>query len=615
MCGIIGCFNENNIDKQLFVKQLLSIEHRGPDDEGFWLSKEGTIALGSRRLAIQDISSNGHMPMISEDDRYVIVLNGEIYNHPILKQILISDGFKFKSNSDTETVLYSYIKWGKECVNYLEGMFAFAIHDKYEQTIFIARDIAGEKPLYYNVFDTGIEFASEMKALLQNTKVDRKLNPLAFQQYLNNGFVGNDVTFIVGLKKLPAAHFLLYDLKLKSYTVSRYWHVPNFENKNIAEQDLLSKLDILLSKSVKDQLISDLPVGVLLSGGLDSSLIAAYAAENYSSKIKTFNISFNGFGKFDESVYAKKVAQHFDTEHIELSGNDLSFEMIDRILDYYDEPIADSSVLPTFLVSELTKQYVTVALGGDGGDELFGGYTNYKELLKVEKIKTNQFSFLFEGIAKIASYLPVGLKGRNYLMSFEGSSYENFLKNKFFDDKSILDILNENYIYQNLDTNNKKIIKKTGNILYDITKYDFENYMCEDILVKVDRASMASSLELRAPWLNKNIIEFAFSEVPSYLKANKLNTKILPKKLAKMKLPSNLDINRKQGFSIPISDWIKDRWFKQFEEEINDLPENLFNRKKCLQLLHNEKKGFSNSHRLFALIIFNKWFKKYKVHL
>ena len=616
MCGIIGTYNLNKVDRKLFFEQLLSIKHRGPDDEGSWVSPDETVALGSRRLAIQDISYNGHMPMKDDNERYIIVMNGEIYNHPSLKQDLSNQGFKYNSNSDTETVLYAYIQWGKDCLSFIEGMFAFAIYDKLEQTIFIARDIAGEKPLYYWENETGLEFASELKALLLNTRLDRKLNPIALQQYLNNGYTTHDTTFIVGVKKLPAGHFLLYDIKQKKTSITKYWDIPNFESANkIEEQQLLDKLDVLLAKSVKDQLISDLPIGVLLSGGVDSSLIAAYAAEQYGSKIKTFNISFNGFGKFDESVYAKKVAQHFDTEHIELSGNDLSFDMMDRLLDYYDEPIADSSVFPTFLVSELTKQHVTVALGGDGGDELFGGYTHYQRLLKEEKIKSHPLSFLLGGIGKMAAFLPLGLRGRNYLMGFKGSSYDSFLKSDLFDNQSMSEFLKENYLRDWMNGNLEYSIGISGNILNDITRYDFKNYMCDDILVKVDRASMASSLEIRAPWLSKRLVEFAFSEVPDYLKATENSTKILPKKLAAKKLPANLDINRKQGFSIPLSDWIKDRWYNQFEMEIRDLPENIFNVKACLQLLENEKKGFSNCHRLFALVFFNKWLKKYRVHL
>lgn len=615
MCGIIGSYKSSKIDLKLFHEQLLSIKHRGPDDEGLWCSEDQTIGLGSRRLAIQDLSANGHMPMLSNDGRYIIVLNGEIYNHPELKTTLSNKGFSYKSNSDTETVLHAYLQWGKGCLNFLEGMFAFAIYDKLEQTIFIARDIAGEKPLYYWESEDGIEFASELKALLFNTKLERKLNPTALHQYLNNGYTSNDTTFITGVKKLPAAHSLSYDIKDKKISVEKYWEIPDFQLNKVGENELLDKLDRLLADSVKKQLISDLPVGVLLSGGVDSSLIAAYAAEQYSSKIRTFNISFNGFGKYDESIYAKKVAQHFDTEHFELSGNDLTFEMIDSLLDYYDEPIADSSVFPTFLVSELTKQHVTVALGGDGGDELFGGYTHYQRLLKAEKTKNHPLSFLLSGLGKMSSLLPLGLKGRNFLIGFKGSAYDSFLKSDLFDDKSISDLLNTKYFREKFNTALDRHIKISGNLLYDITKYDFQHYMPEDILVKVDRASMASSLEIRAPWLSKKLIEFAFSEVPSYLKATEHNTKILPKRLAEKKLPANLDINRKQGFSIPLSDWIKDKWYNQFEAELNDLPEDLFNKKACLQLLFNEKRGFSNSHRLFALVFFNKWLKKYKVHL
>lgn len=616
MCGIIGIYSIKEIDSVLFDAKLQSIKHRGPDDAGAWYNKNGTLALGSRRLAIQDLSANGHMPMNDEYERYIIVLNGEIYNHPELKKSLIDKGFRYKSNSDTETVLYAYMAWGVDCLKLLKGMFAFAIYDQVERKLFIARDISGEKPLYYWQHDNGFEFGSELKSLLLSPNLDRKLNPLAFQQYLNNGYIGSDLTFIVGVKKLPAAHYLVYNLNDKEITIERYWDIPPFDNsKKVEKQELLEKLDNLLAKSVKNQLLSDLPIGVLLSGGVDSSLVAAYAAEQYSSKIKTFNISFKGFGKFDESTYAKQVADFFDTDHIELSGNELNYDLLDRILEYYDEPIADSSVFPTFLVSELTKQHVTVALGGDGGDELFGGYTNYQDLLKRENMKGSPLSYLLSGIGSLAQLLPVGLKGRNYLMNYRGSAYDSFLKSDLFDNRSMRRLLNEEYYKSSIEADFRYQIDVSNDLLNDITRYDFKNYMCNDVLLKVDRASMASSLEIRAPWLDKDLIEFAFSEVPSYLKASENSTKILPKELAVSKLPRNLNLNRKQGFSIPLSDWIKDKWYKDFENELNSLPSNLFNISTSMTLLHNEKKGFSNSHRLFCLVFFSKWFKKYNIHL
>ena len=617
MCGILGSFNIEKIDEALFNKQLAKILHRGPDDSGVWFNADVSLALGSKRLAIQDLSVNGHMPMVSEDKNYTIVFNGEIFNYPSLKIKLENKGFHFKSNSDTESIIYAYQLWGGNCLQELEGQFSFCIYDAKKQELFLARDRAGEKPLYYWQHSTGIEFASELKALMANPSLERKLNPNAFLEYLQTGYASGDKTFINGVKKLPAAHYLVYSLPKQEIKISRYWSVPDQNvHSNESVEDLTNQLDSLLSQAVKKQLLADVPLGVLLSGGLDSSLITAYAAEHYHGKLKTFHISFPGFKKYDESSYAKIIANHFDTEHIELSGNDFSFDMIDEIMNYYDEPLADSSMLPTYLVASLTKKYVTVALGGDGGDELFGGYTTYKDLLQTierKKLLPQSIRNLIFGNAK---YLPEGFKGRNFLLRLRGNDYESFFQAPYFDSNSIKKALNPKYLNRksySSDEMTTNIDFSKGDAIHYVTKHDFTHYLCDDILVKTDRASMSQSLEMRTPWLDKNLVEFAFSKVPTKYKVNQKSTKILPKMLAKRKLPSNLSLDRKQGFSIPIDSLLKDRWYKQFKDELNCLPTEIFNLTYVNQLLVNTNKGYTNSHKLFALLIFSKWFNKYQI--
>lgn len=619
MCGIFGSININKVDEESFKKRLDSIKHRGPDDSGIWINEEETVVLGSRRLAVQDLSVNGHMPMSTTDNKFTIVFNGEIYNNPELRTKLEHLGFIFRSNSDTESVLYAYAYWGINCFEHIKGMFAFGIYDSEKNQVVLARDRVGEKPLYYWNSDHGIEFGSELKLLLLNPRLQRKLNPIALYQYLQNGYSSGQESFIVGVNKLLPGNFLIYNINDGVVKIEKYWEVP-LQNSisSCKPEDLVMELDSLLSKAVKKQLISDVPVGVLLSGGLDSSIVTAYAAQHNSEKIQTFNISFNGFGKYDESKYAKLVSEYFDTDHIELSGNELKFEMIDDLLNFYDEPLADSSMLPTFLVSSLTKKYVTVALGGDGGDELFGGYTSYSQLLKNKRTKRYLPNFAWNFIGSSAQYLPVGIRGRNYLMSLRGSLYDSFTSNKFFDEKTLWQLLNNEYknvLSTQLINKFKGNTEETGDLIYDCTKHDLEHYLPDDILTKVDRASMASSLELRAPWLDIDVIEFAFSKVPSKLKTTIDGTKILTKLLAKEKLPSNLDIDRKQGFSIPLNDWIKDKWYEHFENEISDLDDRLFNKEFAMRILSDTKKGYTNSNRLFALVILNKWMKKYEIVL
>jgi asparagine synthase (glutamine-hydrolysing) len=612
MCGVVGVFNKTIVDKGIFKSQLNSINHRGPDDDGIWFNHTSTLALGSKRLAIQDISLNGHMPMISNDGKYVLVFNGEIYNYLELKQKLIFVGYCFKSTSDTEVVLYSFMHWGLKFLEYLNGMFAVAIYNNENGELLIARDRSGEKPLYYWKHENGFEFGSELKALLINPSLKRILNPDAFYQYLQNGYCSREVSFIKGVNKLTAAHYLIYDTKNQILKIERYWELPK-PNINLKSKDeLLERLDVLLNDSVKKQLIADVPIGVLLSGGVDSSLITAYAAENCGHKIKTFHVSFDGNGGYNEKQYADIISKRFDTEHLELNGNEINYDIIDELINYFDEPIADSSILPTYLVSKLTKEHVTVALGGDGGDELFGGYPHYSKFLNTHKLFIP--GRIREVIAKFAANLPVGMKGRNYLMTMKGDVYNRFLYNKLYDELVIKKVLSNQYFHENYDKGRSfKKIENTGDILYDLTKYDFENNFVDDILTKVDRCSMGTSLEIRAPFLDKNIIEFAFGEIPSALKVVDNNLKTIPKELLKRKLNLEFDVNRKQGFSIPLHNWMKTKWRFEIISDIESLPDNLINKSYVMYLVEGLDKGYTNSSKIFSLIILAKWMKKYKI--
>lgn len=611
MCGILGVLKFNSINISVFEKQLNVIKHRGPDHGGHWFNENNTLGLGSRRLAIRDLTSNGNMPMISSDNNYIIVFNGEIYNVKSLRRSLIKHGFKFKSNTDTECVLNSYLKWGSDCLKRLEGMFAIAIYDKRQNILFLARDRAGEKPLYYCKNNLGFTFSSEIKQLLLDNDIQKKINRKALKQFLEDGYVKGKESFVENIFKLQSGCFLIYEIENSNISINKYWEIPPKKSSKKSLNDNLEKMDYLLSLAVENQMISDVPLGVLLSGGIDSSLVASYAADKVK-KLKTFNISFSKHKKFDESDYARKVANYLGTEHVELDASNLDLNLIDELVEFYDEPLADSSMLPTYIVSKLTKEYVTVALGGDGGDELFGGYSHYLNFSK--RINALEFSskYLRKPIEKIATSLPIGFKGRNFLLNSLGDPYERFKTNRLFDKFSLKKILEDEYYQEFCELNTKVEIDKTEDIIYDFTKYDFQNYLTDDILVKIDRASMASSLELRSPFLDKNIIEFAFSEVNSELKVSSNRLKILPKELFKKRLPINLNLERKQGFSIPLNDWISNEWFEYFINEIDEL-EKIFNKEFVLKMCVNIKKGYTNSSRLFALIILNKWIKKYKI--
>ena len=609
MCGILGDINLNGINKSVFKNQLEVINHRGPDSTGVWHNSDETVFLGSKRLSIQDLSTNGTMPMKSDDGRYVIVFNGEIYNFKIIREKLIKFGLTFNSGSDTEVVLKSFVYYGTSFLEHLEGMFAIAIYDSAKEELLLARDRIGEKPLYYWENTDGISFSSQLNQLFLNEKLDRSLNYKSLQDYLSYGYVRENRTLINNVNKLLPAHYLIYSIKKNKLTINKYWSIPSYQKNSLGKKELVHKFDGLMKQSVKNQLISDVPVGVLLSGGVDSSLVTAYASEISEKKIKTFHISLGGYNKFNESKYAKTVANYFDTSHIELSGNEIEYKLLDVITEYTDEPLSDSSLLPSFLVSELTSNHLKVVLGGDGGDELFGGYTTYKQIFHLNNKITEKIpNSIRSAVANISKYIPTGTKGRHFLMSLSGGVRDQFVYNSLFDDYSIDKILKNK-----TNSKNNFLFSSSEDLLYDITKIDMLNYLPNDILFKVDRSSMAYSLESRAPFLDKSIVEFAFKDVKSEFKIRDGKLKLLPKLLLNEKIKSDINFDRKQGFSIPLAEWFRTKWYDNLLADINNF-EELINRDYALKLLNGLKKGKSNSERLFALVMLDKWLKKNNIN-
>ena len=613
MCGILGEINLQSINPHRFERQLDSIQHRGPDDAGIWENAARTVALGSRRLAIQDLSSAGKMPLHSEDARVHIVFNGEIYNFHDVRSDLKSLGHTFHSGSDAEVVLKSYLAWGEQCLENLDGMFAFAIFDERKGgSLLLARDRAGEKPLYFWPNSNGLAFASELKALLLNPALPRRLNGAALHEYLLRGYATRERCFVDGVYKLPPAHLLTCSLSDPTPQIRPYWSIPAPTPNKRPANELAEELEHLLRRSVRRQLIADVPVGVLLSGGVDSSLITALAAAESASPIRTFHIAFPGYGHYDESDYARTVARHFGTEHHELAGQDIRPDDLDKVLDYLDEPLADHSVLPTFLVSKLTRQYVKAALGGDGGDELFGGYSHYQHLLRLESAKRlipNVFRNTL--LPNVLKKIPVGIKGRNYLAQWVGNMNDGSLTDPY----ALGQILNQQ-VAKDQRIHPQKLAGEAVNTLHSATRHDFTHYLPDDILTKVDRMSMAHSLELRAPWLDRAVVEFAFSQVPEALKTTREQKKILPKILAQRLLPAGLDLQKKQGFSIPLKQWLATpEWQQYFREGLSNC--QIADTQAMQRMLHREGRysWMSNSTRLFALLVLEKWLRKYDIRL
>jgi asparagine synthase (glutamine-hydrolysing) len=609
MCGILGDINLSGVNGSVFERQLEVIHHRGPDGTGIWNNYNETVFLGSKRLSIQDLSKNGSMPMKSDDGRYVIVFNGEIYNFKLLKEKLLKFGYTFNSNSDTEVVLKSFLHFGIGFLEHLVGMFAIAIYDSAKEELVLARDRIGEKPLYYWENSDGISFASQLNQLFLNNRLDRNLDYKSLQDYLSYGYVREDRTLIKDVKKLMPAHYLIYSSKKKTLKINEYWSIPKYQENSLDEKELVQKFDGLMKQSVKNQLISDVPVGVLLSGGVDSSLVTAYASETSGKKIQTFHISLEGHSKINEAKYAKSVSNYFGTSHVVLGGDEIEYELLDVISEFTDEPLSDSSLLPSFLVSKLTSNHLKVVLGGDGGDELFGGYKKYERTINLNKrITKNIPNSIRNMTANISKYLPTGMRGRHFLMSLSGDIRDQFISNTLFDNYSIRKILKDTNLLKN-----EFLFSASDDLVYDITKIDMRNYLPNDILFKVDRSSMAYSLEARAPFLDKNIVEFAFKDVKSEFKIKDKKLKLLPKLLLNEKIKDDINFDRKQGFSIPLDDWFRTKWHDSLLTDIHNF-EKLINKDYALSLLSGLKKGRSNSEKLFALVMLDKWLKNNNVN-
>jgi asparagine synthase (glutamine-hydrolysing) len=623
MCGILGTIQfARPVAPELFQRQCDSLVHRGPDDSGVWLRADGHVALASRRLAIQDLSPAGHMPMSDPTGRVWVVFNGEIYNFKRLRRRLEQKGYAFRGGSDTEVLLSLYLEYGAECLPQLNGMFAFAVYDGRHhgrESLFLARDRAGEKPLYYAIRPDGISFASELKALMLDPELPRRLDLHAFNAFLTSGYVPGEMCILQGVKKLPPGHALRYDLNTRDAAVVRYWSLPHHDRQDTdADPDeLCHELEDLLYAAVKDRLVADVPVGVLLSGGVDSSLVTAMAARASSGPVKTFTVTFPGHAAYDESRYARMVADHFGTDHYELAAESASVELLPEMARSYDEPLGDSSLIPTYLLSRLTKRYVTVVLGGDGGDELFGGYPHYRQALSFHRRRRLLPVRLRRLVQTVAGRLPVGIKGRNYALSLVQNVRSYATEGSFFDTYARRRLLSAT-LWKECETPHTVISapppeQSESSIIDSLTRIDFESYLPDDILVKVDRASMSVSLEVRAPLLDQHLIEFAFGRVPAGLKVNGNASKILLRRLAERVLPSALDLTRKQGFSLPLESWFKDAWGDFVRDILMGADTTIFSRKAIQSLLAGQQRGYSNTSRLFALTMFELWRREYHI--
>lgn len=622
MCGIIGIVSKHPIrNRAVLVLGRDALRHRGPDDAGEWWSADGRVGLAHRRLAIIDLSVGGRQPMRHAVDDLVIVFNGEIYNFKDLRGDLENQGHVFRTSADTEVILAAYREWGTDCLSHLNGMFAFALYDGGRRRLFVARDRAGEKPLFYVQKNGTLRFASELKGLLADPTMPRYVDVEALDCYLAMGFVPGERCILRDINKLPPAHAMVFDPQTGQLRLWRYWKPPEYlpeEPIAVNEEELLDNLERLLEDAVRRQLVADVPIGVLLSGGVDSSLVTAMAARAVP-KLKTFTVRFPGHPSHDETEHARLIAEHFQTDHVELEASEASISLLPLLARQCDEPIVDSSLIPMTLVSQLVRQHCTVAIGGDGGDELFGGYPHYDRLLwmrkRLARLPRLPLTLLAEMVERV---LPVGFKGRNWLQSVRVDLEQHLpLVASCFDRRARQRLMRgfNDWPFVAEDVWAKRT-PNTKSLLQRATQMDFENYLPEDILVKIDRASMLTSLEVRTPLLDYRIVEFAFGKTPADLRVTTNGRKVLLKKLCGRVLPVKFDLARKQGFSIPLGRWLRNGpWRDFFQEVLLGSSDIIFDRRFVSELFDGQWKGRVNSERLFALTLFELWRKEYRVSL
>lgn len=622
MCGIIGIASKLPVARRDWLTAGCdALSHRGPDDAGDWWSDDGRVGLAHRRLSIIDLSVAGHQPMRDATGALSIAFNGEIYNFTELREKLAAKGHAFRSHSDTEVILAAYREWGVDCLSHLNGMFAFGLFDSREQAVFLARDRAGEKPLFFHHANGTLRFASELKSLMADATLPRRINLEALDCYLAMGYVPGELCILQDFSKLPAAHALRFNMSTGESETWRYWHLPELKSNvvmgKVDEVSLLDDLETLIQNAVRCQLVADVPVGVLLSGGVDSSLVTAMAVRA-SSQVQTFTIGFPGHGTLDETEHALLIARHFGTQHTDLIAEPATADLLPRLARQFDEPMVDSSMIPTFLVSQLVKQHCSVALGGDGGDELFGGYKHYSRLLWMQKHSVGIPRFLQRGLALFAEHcLPPGFKTRNYLQGLGMDLRHGLpLLARYFDPATRQKLMSGHPGHALVaEALREARIPHQADLLQRATRMDFYDYLAEDILVKVDRASMLNSLEVRAPFLDYRVIEFAFGRVPSHLKATSAERKVLLKRLAARVLPPEFNRQRKQGLSIPIADWLKRGPFRELFWDTLLSSNAFFDRRTARGFLEKQDLGFNNGERLFALVLFDLWRREYAVSI
>jgi asparagine synthase (glutamine-hydrolysing) len=624
MCGIAGIVRDEakTVDEALLSRMCEAIKHRGPDEEGYYIN--GPVGLAMRRLSIIDLKS-GQQPIHNQDRTAWIVFNGEIYNYRELRKNLEKLGHAFYTNSDTEAIIHAYDQYGSECPKHLDGMFAFAIWDERNQELFLARDRVGKKPILYSQLNSQFVFASEFSALLLHPDISRDIDQEALDHYLSFMCVPAPLTAYRAIRKLEPGHSLRW--KKGEIRIEKYWQ-PDFSKKiDISEQEAGEQAVKILREAVKVRLMSEVPLGAFLSGGIDSSAVVALMSEESSAPVKTFSIGFEE-QDFSELHHARRVAQHVGADHHEFIVRPDALEVLPVLVEHYGEPYADSSAIPTYYVARETRKHVTVALNGDGGDESFAGYERYAAMRLAENYHRLPELLRDRVVRQAIELIPSSEKKRSrvrdvkrFLQAASLPRAERYLRwVSVFNSEAKENLYSEKFRQETQNTNGGDLLapwfaRANGSGVIDAALLtDIMTYLPNDLLVKVDIATMAVSLEARSPFLDHHVIEFAAS-LPEKLKLRGLTTKYLLKRVLKKLLPAENLRRRKMGFGVPVGHWFRGSLQPLLRETVlssGALKRGLFKPAAVKQLVELHTRGERDfSHQLWTLLMLELWFQRF----
>ncbi len=622
MCGVAGFCDSPSAhpltrdDATLRVHEMCDvIRHRGPDDEGLWVGNG--VALGMRRLSIIDVAG-GHQPIHNEDRTVWVVFNGEIYNFRELRAQLQAAGHRFYTATDTEVIVHAYEEWGADAIARLRGMFGLAIWDTKTRTLLVARDRVGIKPMYYAVAEGRFLFGSELKSLLQDPALRVELDPDALDHYLSFLYTPRDQSIFRDVHKLPPGHLLTWnDGRLE---VQPFWRPSTTETFEGTEQEATLQLQRVLLDAVQSHLVSDVPIGAFLSGGVDSSLVVALMARLSGERVKTFSIGFD-IPEFDELPHARRVAEHYGTDHHEFVVTPDAVSILDDLVGHFDEPFADASAIPTWYVSQMARKHVTVVLSGDGGDELFGGYDRYVPHPRVVAFDRYAPKGVRRAAALAAAQLPHGVRGRNFLRHVgrsERGRYIDAIRYFSSDEKPALLSPSLRATLDGSDPEQRlaRHFERYGALPWasQMMRFDLDTYLPDDVLTKVDRMSMAHSIESRVPLLDNEVIEFA-NALPATMKIRNGRRKHLLKEVAARLLPDGIIDRPKQGFGVPLGVWFRGGLTDLFADTLlspTAQQRGYFEPRFVSRLVQEHLSGRrDHTLRLWQLVIFERWHRQY----